>query len=262
MSDKPIEQATHYLVRDKAIVYEVPPNSALKIGRLDSNDVVLDDYKVSREHTVLKYSEGKFTLIDLASTHGTFVNGEGIERQVIVPGAVIHIVNHELLLTDKIPEKLRDSQVITPRAVRAMDRRLKFFGGLNEISLLTLVQFLHQEKQDGLLLLEVGSEPGPRLYFQGGEIIHVTDSHDLAELMTRQYHDPSLFFYFHNETTFPERTIKESTPQFLMELCHHQDEQDMRQVTESAAARIARKQAPTGKLPEPRKEMPEVTPYS
>jgi pSer/pThr/pTyr-binding forkhead associated (FHA) protein len=262
MSDKPPEQQTLYLVRDKSIVYEVPPNSALKIGRLDSNDVVLDDYKVSREHAVLKYAEGKVTLIDLASTHGTFVNGEGIERQVISPGALIHIVNHELSLTDKIPEKLRDSQVVTPRAVRAMDRRLKFFGGLNEISLLTLVQFLNQEKQDGLLLLEVGSEPGPRLYFQNGEIIHITDSHDLAELMTRQYHDPSLFFYFHNETTFPERTIKQSTPQFLMEICHHQDQQDMRAISESAAARLARKQAPTGKLPEPRKEMPEVTPYS
>jgi pSer/pThr/pTyr-binding forkhead associated (FHA) protein len=262
MADKPLEQATHYLVRDKTIVYEIPANSTLKIGRLDSNDVVLDDYKVSREHAVLKYSEGKFTLIDLASTHGTFVNGEGIDRQNILPGSVIHIINHELLLTDKIPDKLRDSQVVTPRAVRAMDRRLKFFGGLNEISLLTLVQFLNQEKQDGLLLLEVGSEPGPRLYFQQGEIIHVTDSHDLAELMTRQYHDPSLFFYFHNEITFPARTIQQSTPQFLMELCHHQDQQAMREVSESAAARLQRKQAPTGKLPEPRPEMPEVTPYS
>jgi pSer/pThr/pTyr-binding forkhead associated (FHA) protein len=262
MADKPTEPGTLYLVRDKSIVYEVPPNSALKIGRLDSNDVVLDDYKVSREHAVLKYSEGKVTLIDLASTHGTFVNGEGIERHVVPVGATIHIINHEMLLTDAIPEKLRNSQVITPRAVRAMDRRLKFFGGLNEISLLTLVQFLNQEKQDGLLLLEIGSEPGPRIYFLGGEIIHVTDSHDLADLMTRQYHDPSLFFYFHNETTFPERTVKQSTPQFLMELCHHQDEQAMRQVSESAAARLLRKQAPTGKLPEKRTEMPEVTPYS
>ena len=240
-----------YLVRDNHVVHEVPPNSVLNIGRLDTNDIVLDDFKVSREHALLKYADGKFTVIDLASTHGTFINGEGIERQVIQLGAKIQVLEHELLLTDKIPDALRDVPVVTPRAARALDRRLKFFGGLNEISLLTLVQFLSQEKQNGLLLLEIGATPGPRLYFQQGEIIHVTESHDLAELMTRQYHDPSLFFYFHNETTFPERTITMSTPQFLMELCHHQDQQAMREVDAAATERAARKQAPTGKLPEP-----------
>jgi pSer/pThr/pTyr-binding forkhead associated (FHA) protein len=260
MADKHPEYPTAYLVRDKTIVYELAPHSVLNIGRLDTNDIVLDDYKVSREHALLKYSEGKFTLIDLASTHGTFVNGEGIERHAIEPGAKIQIVNHELVLTDKIPDNLKDLPVITPRALRALDRRLKFFGGLNEISLLTLVQFLSQEKQDGLLLLEIGADPGPRIYFQQGEIIHVSDAHNLADLMTRQYHDPSLFFYFHHETSFPERTIKVSTPEFLMELCHHHDQQTMREIDAAAAARQARQQAATGKLPDPR-AMPEVTPY-
>ena len=75
--------------------------------------------------------------------------------------------------------------------------------------------------------------------------------------MTRQYHDPSLFFYFHNETSFPERTIHMSTAQFLMELCHHQDQQAMREVDAAAAERQGRHQAPTGKLPDPR-EAPEA----
>jgi hypothetical protein len=262
MAEPPPEFPTAYLVRDKSIVYELPSHSVLNIGRLDTNDIVLDDYKVSREHALLKYSEGKFILIDLASTHGTFINGEGIDRKLVELGATIQIVNHELLLTDQIPDGLKDSPVVTPRALRALDRRLKFFGGLNEISLLTLVQFLSQEKQDGLLLLEIGAEPGPRLYFQQGEITHVSDAHDLADLMTRQYHDPSLFFYFHHETTFPERTIKVSTAQYLMELCHHHDQQlTMREIDAVAASRRARKAAATGKLPDA-SGMPEVTPYS
>jgi pSer/pThr/pTyr-binding forkhead associated (FHA) protein len=260
MADPTPETKTAYLIRDKAAVYELAPHSVLNIGRLDTNDVVLDDFKVSREHALLKYSEGKFTLIDLASTHGTYVKGEGIDRQVLELGTAIQIVNHELLLTDKIPDELKDSPIILPRASRALDRRLKFFGGLNEISLLTLVQFLSQEKQDGLLLLEIGADPGPRLYFQGGEIIHVSEAHNLADLMTRQYHDPSLFFYFHHETNYPERTIKVSTAQFLMELCHHHDQQTMREIDAAAAARQARQQAATGKLPGPR-DMPEVAPY-
>jgi pSer/pThr/pTyr-binding forkhead associated (FHA) protein len=251
MADANPDNPTAYLIRDNTVVHELPPHSVLNIGRLDTNDIVLDDFKVSREHALLKYTDGKFTLIDLASTHGTFVDGEGIERATLKPGAKIQIVNHELLLADKIPESLRHATVVTPRAARALDRRLKFFGGLNEISLLTLVQFLSQEKQDGLLLLEIGAEPGPKLFFQQGDITHVTGSHELAELMTRQYHDPSLFFYFHNEIRFPERTIHVSTAQFLMELCHHRDQQAMREVDAAAAERQARKQAPTGRLPEP-----------
>jgi hypothetical protein len=252
VADSSPDEPIAYLIRDNTVVHEIPPHSILNIGRLDTNDIVLDDFKVSREHALLKYADGKFTLIDLASTHGTFVDGEGVERATLRPGAKIQIVNHELLLADQIPEALRDAPVVTPRAARALDRRLKFFGGLNEISLLTFVQFLSQEKQNGLLLLEIGAEPGPKLFFQQGDIIHVTGSHELAELMTRQYHDPSLFFYFHNEIALPERTIHMSTAQFLMELCHHQDQRAMREVDAAAAERQGRKQAPTGKLPEPR----------
>jgi pSer/pThr/pTyr-binding forkhead associated (FHA) protein len=261
MAEENPESPTAYLVRDNALVYKIAPNTALNIGRLDTNDIVLDDHKVSREHAVLKYADGLFTLIDLASTHGTFVEGEGIVRQPVSFGTKIQIVGHELFLTDVIPEALSGAKIITPKVSRTLDRRIKFFGGLNEISLLTLVQFLSQEKQSGLLFLETGSEAGPRIYLKDGEIIHVTGDHGLAELMTRQHHDPSLFFYFHHETYFPERTIRQSTPQFLMELCQRHDQQSLQEVDAAAAARLERKLAPTVKLPDLR-DMPEVTPYS
>jgi pSer/pThr/pTyr-binding forkhead associated (FHA) protein len=249
MAEKNPEAAPAYLVRDDAVVYKISPNSALNIGRHETNDIVLDDHKVSREHAVLKYSDGQFTLIDLASTHGTFINGEGIVRQAVAPGAKIQIVDHELFLTDAIPESLRNAKVIQPKASRMLDRRIKFFGGINEISLLTLVQFLSQEKQTGLLVLETGTDLCPYLYFQDGEITHVTEIDGLAELMTRQHHDPSLFFYFHHETQFPERSIPQSTPRFLMELCHQHDQQTLREVDAAAAARLERTVAPTVKLP-------------
>jgi hypothetical protein len=123
---------------------------------------------------------------------------------------------------------------------------------LNEFSLLTLVQFLSQEKQTGLLLLELGQNPGPRLYFVEGDIIHVTEGDGLAELMTRQYHEQSLFFYFHHETNFPERTIHQSTPSFLMELCQKQDQQSLEEITSASAARLEKTLALTSKLVKPR----------
>lgn len=212
-----------FLVVDGGAVYEIAPNSVINIGRLESNDIVLDDYQVSREHAVLKFAGGELTLVDLASTHGTFINGERIDRSPLQFGDKIQITSHELIMSRSKPEENRDV-IPASKMTRTLDRRLKFFGGLNDFSLITLVQFLSQEKQSGLLLLELGQTPGPRIYFFEGEIIHVANGGDLAELLTRQHHEQSLFFYFHHETKFPARTIAESTPNYLMSLCQSHDQ--------------------------------------
>jgi FHA domain/Domain of unknown function (DUF4388) len=222
-----------YLTVDDEVIYEIAPNSVLNIGRLDSNDIVLDDYKVSREHAVLKFSRKEMMLVDLASTHGSYVNGERIDRCILNFGDTIQIVSHELTLSRELPLDVlsETGHIVMPRMARTLDRRLKFFGGLNEFSLLTLVQFLHQEKQSGLLLLELGQTPGPSLYIQNGEITHVSRGEGLAELLVRQHHEQSLFFYFHHETKFPPRTITEPTMTYLMNLCHSHDQSQLRPTT-------------------------------
>jgi pSer/pThr/pTyr-binding forkhead associated (FHA) protein len=239
-----------YLTVDDDSVYEIAPNTVLNIGRLDTNDIILDDYKVSREHALLKFSRSDITLVDLASTHGSFVNGERIERSKVFYGDTIHIAGHELKLSSDIPGEITTDtgSVVVPKRARSLDRRIKFFGGLNEFPLITLVQFLHQEKQSGLLLLEIGQQPGPRLYFQDGDIIHVSQGDGLAELIVRKNHEESLFFYFHHETNFPRRTILQSTPNYLMTLCHSIDEKKER---DTAAIWIAKPQAETSRVPLP-----------
>ena len=245
-ADTPLSSA--YLLLDGETVYEIAANSVMNLGRLETNDIILDDYKVSREHALLKYSAGEFILVDLASTHGTFVNGQRIDRAVVQFGDKIQITNHEMVLSPEMSDHLDLRPIRSPKSSRTLDRRLKFFGGLNEFSLLTLVQFLHQEKQSGLLLLEMGQSPGPRLYFIDGEIIHVSEGENLAELLTSQHHDPSLFFYFHHETYFPPRTIEEPTQNFLMSLCQSHDESKMEKTTVVPAGRSTGPLAVTSRL--------------
>jgi hypothetical protein len=250
-----VEVSTTYLVVDDEVIYEIAPNSVLNIGRLDTNDIVLDDYKVSREHAVLKFSKSEIMLVDLASTHGSYVNGERIDRSVIRLGDTIRIVSHALTLTTEKPvDTVSDTgTLIAPKMARSLDRRLKFFGGLNEFSLLTLVQFLHQEKQSGLLLLELGQMPGPRIYIQDGEIIHISQGDNLADLLVRKNHEQSLFFYFHHETNFPKRTITESTTNYLMNLCHSHDLKKSKDLSDAAALalRAAKVQTMTTRIPLP-----------
>jgi len=51
------------------------PGPVLHIGRHQSNDVVVNDTKVSRQHAVIRYENGQFILYDLQSTNGVGVNG-------------------------------------------------------------------------------------------------------------------------------------------------------------------------------------------
>jgi hypothetical protein len=246
-ADQPV--STTFLILDGETAFEIAPNSVMNIGRLESNDVVLDDYKVSREHAVLKFAGNEFTLVDLASTHGTYVNGTRIDRIPVKFGDKIQITSHEMTVSREMPESLGEHRSARgPKMARTLDRRLKFFGGLNEFALITLVQFLSQEKQSGLLLLEMGQTPGPRIYFQDGEITHVSDGEDMAELLTRQTHEQSLFFYFHHETNFPPRTIHEPTPNYLMNLCHSHDVLRVQKVTAAATDRSTGPLAVTTRL--------------
>jgi pSer/pThr/pTyr-binding forkhead associated (FHA) protein len=242
------EDQSAYLLVDGVTLYELAPNSTLTIGRLDTNNVILDDYKVSREHALLKYNGRQFILIDLASTHGTFFKDEPVTQTLLNYGDDFRIVTHELLVCNEKPaniETSNETNVIPTPSARKLDRRVKLFGGLNEFPLITLVQFLYQERQSGLLMLEEGQKPGPRIYLLDGEIIHVADGEGLSELLTRPVHEQSLFFYFHHETEFPARTIFQSTPNYLMELCHLQDIRDHRKQQEQES-KPAGSSSPTG----------------
>ncbi|MEM1058716.1 MAG: FHA domain-containing protein [Verrucomicrobiota bacterium] len=247
MSSVQARQAAYLLV-DGITVYELYPNSTLTIGRLEHNTIVLDDYKVSREHALLKFTGEDFVLIDLASTHGTLYQEEKINQVRLNYGETFRIVSHELAVSEERPElpERDDAGFVSVGGTRSLDRRVKFFGGLNEFPLITLVQFLAQEKQTGLLMLEEGQTPGPRIYFQDGDITSVADGDRLGELLTRRFHEESLFFYFHHETEFPERTIHKPTANYLIDLVHAHDEAQSNDVNKSTQSLPA---VPLKKMP-------------
>jgi len=69
------------------------------IGRGTHNDIVLDtDQLVSRKHAVLKHTDQNFTIQDLGSTNGTYVNGNPLkdkEVKVLRNGDVVKIGHTE-----------------------------------------------------------------------------------------------------------------------------------------------------------------------
>ena len=68
------------------------------IGRGESNDVVIDDDLVSREHAVVERVQGpgadspsKYILRDLGSTNGTFVNHKQVSEHLLNEDDMIRI---------------------------------------------------------------------------------------------------------------------------------------------------------------------------
>lgn len=68
------------------------------LGRDGSRcQVVLDDSTVSGEHAAIVFEHGRFVLYDLASTNGTYLNDQRIQRQMLYDGDEIRLGNRVLV---------------------------------------------------------------------------------------------------------------------------------------------------------------------
>src|SRR3954447_22665299 len=54
------------------------------IGRVQGNDIVLPKGNVSKRHARIVLKDGKFIIVDLKSTNGTYVNGRKITSPLVV----------------------------------------------------------------------------------------------------------------------------------------------------------------------------------
>ena len=68
---------------------ETLTQAVIKVGKLSSSHLRLDDESVSRMHAVIEVSGDEISIIDLGSTTGTLVNGQKINKAKLQSGDVI-----------------------------------------------------------------------------------------------------------------------------------------------------------------------------
>ena len=70
--------------------------SQMFIGRLQDNDIVIDNLSVSRKHAVIKSTKEGYTVTDLGSKNGTFLNDQPIKSAPLKDGDVITIGKYRI----------------------------------------------------------------------------------------------------------------------------------------------------------------------
>lgn len=77
--------------------YSLQADRSITIGRKESNDIIIPNLGVSGVHARIDAIAQQFTLTDVGSTNGTFVNRELITTRILQNRDVILIGKHELI---------------------------------------------------------------------------------------------------------------------------------------------------------------------
>lgn len=77
----------------------LPRRESVVIGRSSASDFVVTDDTVSARHAVLMYADGGWTLRDVGSLNGTFVNGWRVVDEIVVrPGDELRVGESRYIL--------------------------------------------------------------------------------------------------------------------------------------------------------------------
>ncbi len=116
----------HLVIRKPGLLpYSLALGDVLRIGRHESNDLVLDDSQVSRRHATLTRNEKVWELQDNGSRHGVLCNGVSMVNGVVRDGDKIQIGNVLLEVHESDERTIVHHQVTEARpATGPLDRRL------------------------------------------------------------------------------------------------------------------------------------------
>jgi len=96
---------------------------AITIGRSFDNAIVVKDCTASKRHARIALDDGRYTLRDLGSRNGTYVNGDRVSEQVLREGDEIRVGASRFRLLPQAPEGLAGPMTPGPTPSGESSRR-------------------------------------------------------------------------------------------------------------------------------------------
>lgn len=204
---------------------QIQPNDRLLVGRSRGCELQLPDGDASRRHAEIVPDEEGFLLRDLASTNGTFVNGERVREHRLRPGDRIQIGSSTITFCQvhaplEGADRSDDKTILVERPV-AGD---VFQGDLAQIPAFAVLQILEMGRKTGVLHVDAESGAG-RLWFEGGRPVHAdTKGQTGFDAALSLVNAATGRFTFEPQAQLPDSTITASVTELLLEASRLLDE--------------------------------------
>lgn len=78
--------------------------SVINIGRKNTNHIVVNDLRVSRNHAQIRKVKDEYVIFDVGSSGGTFINSNRVDQHTLRSGDVISLAGYSMIFTvDQVP---------------------------------------------------------------------------------------------------------------------------------------------------------------
>ncbi|MBI2487321.1 MAG: FHA domain-containing protein [Deltaproteobacteria bacterium] len=129
----------------------------ISIGRVQENDIVINNLSVSRYHAIIYNKGGKVVIKDMGSSNGTFVNGAKVDEADLWIGDVVLIGKHVIKFSKEEDQRPGD------------DLAFQREGGTVMVDARTQEKFLEKLKSDPFKV--------PRLILSSGREIEINSDY-------------------------------------------------------------------------------------
>ena len=216
------------------------PGRTYVFGREEGIDIPVQDALASRRHAELRWTEGKgWSLADLNSRNGTFVNSQRIQGEVsLEDGSQLQVGGQVFRLYMLPPGGDPSSLSAQAPQISAQEtmgpgfslndlasQGAAFTGAITEGGLLELLQFFQQTGKSGRLDL-VGGQGQNSVWMASGVPTHACagPAEGMDALVQLARRPPPRFAFHSDAVVAPKRTIEGSGAGVLMEVARMMDE--------------------------------------
>ncbi len=148
-------------------IYPLPESGEISIGRGLEQSIILDDSLSSRHHALIYGAGHKWSVRDMGSTNGTFVNGERQEEAVSLSVGDTLLIGSSILRLDTASddEPLPDASAVRAQmAQKASDNRQAssstMSGAIDQVPVVDVLQLLFNLKKSGNLHIKSAGHDG------------------------------------------------------------------------------------------------------